>query len=203
MSGPASDPASDPAPKPALSPNLKFALEVGPLLLLIGVTVKYGLVAAAIPFAVASVIATAVLYRVQGKVNVVLVLSTLAVVVFAGLTWWSKDPTFLKLKVTIVSALLGVALLVGTALGKQPLRALFDGALPLDAEGWRKLSLRFGWFFLAMAGLNEVVRRLVDDEGYAIAKLALFFPLPILFMLTQLPLFKRHAPTAGGDASAP
>lgn len=198
-----SSPASAPAPKPALTPNLKFALEIGPLLLLVGVTVKYGLVAAAIPFAVASVLATAVLYRLQGKVNLVLVFSTLAVVVFAGLTWWSNDPTFLKLKVTIVSALLGCALLIGVALGKQPLRVLFDGALRLDPPGWRALGLRFGWFFLAMAGLNEVVRRVVDDQSYAIAKLALFFPLPIVFMLLQLPLLKRHALPTDGDAPAP
>jgi hypothetical protein len=34
---------------------------------------------------------------------------------------------------------------------------------------------------------------MVSDEGYAVAKLAVFFPLPLLFMLTQLPLLKRHA----------
>lgn len=195
------DPSPPPPSKapPLKAPRWKFALEIGPLLVLIVVTMKYGLVAAAIPFAVTSVIATAVLYRLQGKLNVVLVFSTLAVVVFAALTWWLDDALFLKLKITIVSALLGLGLLLGSALGKQPLRALFDSALPLDDTGWRKLGWRFGAFFLAMAAINEVVRRVVDDNGYAVAKLVLFFPLPIAFMLTQLPLLKRHAQTPSGE----
>jgi intracellular septation protein len=181
-----------PAPAP-LSPGLKFALELGPLLVLVAVTLKFGLVTAAAPFAVASVIATAMLYRLQRKVNWLLIASTLAVVTFAALTWWFDDATFLKLKVTFASAAIGLALLVGQALGKQPLRSMFDSALQLDEEGWRKFTRRFGVFFLFMAATNEVVRRLVSDEGYAVAKLAVFFPLPLLFMLTQLPLLKRHA----------
>lgn len=188
-------------PRAPISPGLKLALEIGPLVLLVVGVRKWGLVYAALPFAVASVIATAVLYRLQGKLNALLVFSTIAVVVFAGLTWWSNDATFLKLKITIVSALVGAVLLGGTLLGKQPLRALFDGALPLDPAGWRKLGLRFGAFFLAMAALNEVVRRLVDDQGYADAKLWLFFPLPVVFMLTQLPLLKRHAVGEGAPPS--
>lgn len=181
-----------PAPPP-LSPNLKLALELGPLLILVAITLRSSLVNAALPFAAASVVSTAVLYKLQRKVNWILVVSTLGVVAFAGLAWWFEDAVFLKLKVTIVSAGMGAWLLIALALGKQPLRGLFESALQLDDEGWRKFSLRFGLFFLAMAGANEVVRRVVDDEGYAIAKLALFFPLPIVFMLTQLPLIKRHS----------
>lgn len=181
-----------PAPPP-LSPAVKLGLELGPLVVLLTITMRSGLVQAALPFAIASVIATALLYRLQRKVNWILVVSTIGVVAFAGLTWWFDDADFIKLKITVVSAGLGAWLLIALALGKQPLRGLFESALQLDDEGWRKFSLRFGLFFLVMAGTNEVVRRMVDDEGYAIAKLAVFFPLPLVFMLTQLPLIKRHS----------
>lgn len=187
-------PNTPPPPSPpALSPGLKFALELGPLVILLGVTMKFGLVQAAIPFAVASLLATAVLYKLQRKVNLILIVSTIAVAGFAALTWYYNDSTFLKLKVTFATGAIGLVLLVGGWLGRQPLRAIFDTALQLDDEGWRKLNLRFALFFLAMAASNEVVRRVVDDEGYVIAKLAVFFPLPIVFMLTQLPLIKRHS----------
>ncbi len=190
-----------PAPAP-ISPSVKLGLELGPLVVLVAITMRSGLVRAALPFAIASVLSTAILYHLQRKVNWVLVVSTIAVVGFAALTWWFDDSSFLKLKVTIVSACMGVWLLVARALGKQPLRTLFDSAMQLDDEGWSKFTLRFGLFFLAMAAANEVVRRVVDDEGYAIAKLALFFPLPIVFMATQLPLIKRHSspqPDAGSE----
>jgi intracellular septation protein A len=73
------------APAP-LSPWLKFALHVGPLLVLVAVTIEADLVTAAAPFAVASVIATAVLYRLQRKLSRWLIASTLAVVILAALT---------------------------------------------------------------------------------------------------------------------
>ncbi len=181
-------------PEPApISPSVKLGLELGPLVVLVAITMRAGLVKAALPFAIASVLSTAILYRLQRKVNWILVVSTIAVAGFAALTWWFDDSSFLKLKVTIVSACMGLWLLVARALGKQPLRTLFESAMQLDEPGWSKFTLRFGLFFLAMAATNEVVRRVVDDEGYAIAKLALFFPLPIVFMATQLPLIKRHS----------
>ena len=191
--------SATPTPPP-VSPGLKLALELGPLLLLVGVTLKFGLVVAAIPFAAASLISTVALYRLQRKLNVVLLVSTLAVVAFAGLTWAFDDPLFIKLKVTFASAAIGLGMLIGVALGRQPLRALLDSALQLDDAGWRKLTVRFAALFLVMAALNEVVRRSVDDEGYVIAKLALFFPLPLVFMLAQAPLIRRHSIEAPPDA---
>jgi len=191
-----------PSSPPALSPGLKFALELGPLVVLLVVTLKFGLVMAAIPFAVASLIATAVLYKLQRKVNLILVVSTLAVAGFAALTWFYNDATFLKLKVTFATGAIGLALLVGGLAGRQPLRAIFDTAFQLDDAGWRTLNLRFAIFFLCMAAANEVVRRVVDDEGYVIAQLAVFFPLPIVFMLTQMPLIKRHSIEPPADRSA-
>jgi intracellular septation protein len=178
---------------PPLHPGTKFALEIGPLLVLLAITLKYGLVAAAAPFAGASLIATALLYYLQRKLNWLLVISTVAVGIFAGLTWWYEDADFIKLKITFASGAIGLGLLIAVALGKQPLKSLFDSALQLDERGWRTFTLRFAVFFLLMAGANEIVRRVVDNEGYAIAKLALFFPLPFVFMLTQLPLLKRHS----------
>lgn len=180
--------------RPPISPGLKFALEVGPLLLLVALTFKFGLLTAVVPFAAASVIATAALYALQREVNVLLVVSTIAVAGFAAAAWWWGDAELFKLKVTITSAFIGAALLVGVALGKAPLRSVLGSALQLDERGWRIFTVRFGLLFLFLAALNEVVRRSVDDEGYALAKLVLFFPLPVVFMLTQLPFLRRHAP---------
>ena len=50
-------------------------------------------------------------------------------------------------------------LLGGLALRKPVLGVVFDSVLHLTEEGWRKLTLRFGLFFLAMALTNEIVRR--------------------------------------------
>jgi intracellular septation protein len=180
------------APAP-LSPWLKFALHVGPLLVLVAVTIEADLVTAAAPFAVASVIATAVLYRLQRKLSRWLIASTLAVVILAALTWWFGDAGVFELRGTLASAAMGLVLLIGLALGRQPLRVVLDDELELDDEGWRKLTLRLGLFLLFVAAANEVARRMVSDEGYAVARTLMSLPLAIVFLLTQLPLLKRHA----------
>ena len=48
---------------------------------------------------------------------------------------------------------------VALALGKPLLKVLFDSALHINEEGWRKLTWRWGYFFLMLAVLNEIVWR--------------------------------------------
>ena len=55
------------------------------------------------------------------------------------------------MKPTIVNTLFGVVLLGGLAFGKSLLGYVFNAAFQLDEEGWRKLTLRWGVFFLFLA----------------------------------------------------
>jgi intracellular septation protein len=43
-------------------------------------------------------------------------------------------------------------------LGKQPLKALLGTVLPINDTAWRTLTFRYGLYFLAVAGVNELVR---------------------------------------------
>ncbi len=70
-----------------------------------------------------------------------------------------QNETFIKMKPTIINTLFGVVLLGGLAFGKSLLGYVFNAAFQLDDEGWRKLTLRWGIFFLFLAVLNEVVWR--------------------------------------------
>ncbi|MBW8303479.1 MAG: septation protein IspZ [Brevundimonas sp.] len=78
--------------------------------------------------------------------------------VFGLLTLFTGDGLWVKLKVTILNASLGVALLGGLMLGKQPLRALLGTVIPINDRAWRILTFRYGLFFLAVAITNELVR---------------------------------------------
>ena len=55
------------------------------------------------------------------------------------------------MKPTIVYTLFAVLLLGGLAFGRSLLGYVFDSAFQLDAEGWRKLTLRWGLFFICCA----------------------------------------------------
>ena len=85
----------------------------------------------------------------------------------------------------------------GHALLKYLLEAAFEG---LDAEGWRKLSLRWGVFFLLLAVTNEVLRLQFDFETWLAAKLWLFLPATFLFTFAQVPMLLKHGLAVEEDA---
>ena len=89
--------------------------------------------------------------------------------------------------------LFGGTLLGGLLFGRSLLGYVFDSAFRLDDEGWRKLTLRWAIFFLALAVLNEIVWRAFSTDVWVSFKAFGFIPLTILFTLTQLPLIQRHS----------
>ncbi len=81
----------------------------------------------------------------------------------------------------------------GLAFGKPLLGYVFDQAFKLDQEGWRKLTLRWGLFFVVLAILNEVVWRTTSTDFWVAFKVWATMPITMAFMLAQFPLLKRHA----------
>jgi intracellular septation protein A len=55
------------------------------------------------------------------------------------------------------------ALFFGQAFNKPMLKIMFDGALHLTAEGRRKLTWSWAFFFLFLAALNELVLAHAND----------------------------------------
>ena len=114
------------------------------------------------------------------------------VLIFGGLTLLLHDDTFVKMKATIVYLLFATALLGGLAFGKALLSVVFDSVMNLNEEGWRKLTLRWGLFFLAMACVNEIVWRNFSLDFWVKFKVFGFVPLTLLFALSQTPLMLKH-----------
>jgi intracellular septation protein len=114
------------------------------------------------------------------------------VVAFGALTLLLADEVFIKVKVSIINGLFGAILLTGLALGRPLLKLAFGEALSLDAAGWRKLTIRWGLFFFAMAGLNEIVWRTVTTDTWVNFKVFGLLPLTLLFAVSQIRLMQRH-----------
>ncbi len=91
--------------------------------------------------------------------------------VFGALTLGFHDPRFIKIKPTAVNLIFGVVLLAGVALRKNPLKWLLGEALVLPEEAWRKLTVRYALYFLAMAVLNEVVWRTQSDAVWVLFRM--------------------------------
>lgn len=191
-------------PKPK-SGWLNIAIDYGPLLVFFGVYKWFspdgdnpvGEVLAMVKgtgaFIVAALVAVIVSKWKLGHVTPMLMLSTALIVFFGGLTILFQDPVFVQVKPTIIYCVFAAALLIGAWRGKALLKYLLDAAFEgLSDKGWMKLSRNWGFYFLALAGLNEVLRATLSFEDWLFAKLWVFLPLSFLFTFTQLPMMLRE-----------
>jgi len=171
----------------------KLLIELGPLLIFFGVNAAYGIFAGTGAFMVATVISLALAWWLYHKVPVMPLVSAVIVLAFGGLTLYLQDETFIKLKPTIVYAMFAVLLLGGLIAQKPVLALLFGPVFNLTDEGWRKLTLRWAVFFVAMAILNEVVWRNFSTDTWVSFKAFGFLPITFLFAMAQVPLMQRYS----------
>ncbi|RLP25899.1 septation protein A [Mesorhizobium sp. YM1C-6-2] len=198
---------SDPRKK-EINPLLKLALELGPLLVFFFANARGGWLVERFPalaafggpifiatalFMIATAIALAVSWSLTRTLPMMPLVSGVVVFVFGGLTLWLQDDVFIKMKPTIINTLFGAVLLGGLWFGKSLLGYVFDSAFSLDAEGWRKLTLRWGLFFLFLAIVNEIVWRSFSTDTWVAFKVWGIMPITILFTFSQMPLIMRHS----------
>jgi intracellular septation protein len=125
-----------------------------------------------------------------------------AALVFGSLTLIFHDPVFVKMKTTFIDLTLGVALLIGLYLKKEPLKLLLGDALKLTDKGWRVLTVRYAAFFFLCAILNEIVWRTQPDATWVLFRMPGLLILAFAFSLTQLPLMMKEMKAAEDEKLA-
>lgn len=184
-----SETTSKPHPGPAW---LKPAADYGPLAVFFLVYLKWGLMPATGALIAATAVALALSLILVRRVPLMPLITAIVVGIFGGLTLWLHDDTFIKMKPTIVQAIIAVILLGGLAFGKPLLKPVMGAAWNMDETGWRKLTLRFALFFIAMAVLNEFVWRTQSTDFWVNFKVFGLFGLTLVFSLAQMPLLNKH-----------
>jgi intracellular septation protein len=121
---------------------------------------------------------------------------------FGGLTLYLQDDTFIKLKPTIVYLIFAGLLGAGLLLKKPVLELLLGSAFNLSEQGWRKLTLRWALFFIAMAVVNELVWRNFSTDTWVSFKAFGFLPLTFAFALAQMPLMQRYSDQKADETAA-
>lgn len=207
---------SDPKAK-HVPPLLKLLLELGPLMVFffansrgewlverfpILAEIGQPIFIATALFMAATVIALVVSWIMTRSLPIMPLVSGIVVLAFGALTLWLHNDTFIKMKPTIVNTLFGAILLGGLLFGKALLGYVFDQAFKLDMAGWRKLTFRWGLFFLVMAVLNEVVWRNFTTDDWVTFKVWGVMPITIVFTLLQMPLIKKHSLVPWGSDEA-
>lgn len=180
------------APETRIRPLLKFALELGPLLVFFLGNAQLGIYWATGAFMAALAVSLATMYLLARRLPVLPLVTGVFVLVFGGLTLILQDELFIKLKPTIVNVLFGLILLGGLFAGKSFLKSILGEAFAMTDEGWRKLTWRWAVFFFLLALANEFVWRNFSTDQWVSFKVFGIMPLTLLFSLTQLPTMLRH-----------
>jgi intracellular septation protein len=204
-------------PRKEINPLLKMALELGPLVVFFFANARGEWLAARFPvltdfggpifiatglFMIATAIALSASWLLTRSLPIMPLISGVVVFIFGALTLYLQNDTFIKVKPTIVNALFGTILLGGLLFGKSLLGYVFHAAFKLDDAGWRKLTIRWGLFFLFLAVLNEVVWRNFSTDFWVAFKVWGTMPITILFTLAQMPLIMKHGTETAEDGAA-
>jgi len=177
-----------------MSQGRKQFLEFAPLLIFFAVNWKAGIFWATGVFMALTLAVLLYTYLSTGKVAKVPLATAILVGVFGGLTLYLHDEVFIKVKVTLVNAIFAVLLLGGVAFGRHFIKDVMGEALTLPDTAWRKLSLRWGFFFAFLAILNEVVWRSVTTDQWVTFRVFGLMGLTLVFALANAPFMARHMP---------
>ncbi|MCK0167759.1 septation protein IspZ [Jannaschia sp. S6380] len=184
---------------------LKMTLELGPVALFFVTYVllrddtfafrgeEYsGFIVATALFIPVILVATAIHWALTGKLSVMQVVTAVLVTVFGGLSIWLNDERFFKMKPTMIYSLFAAILFAGLWRGRSLLSYVLSEAVPLNAEGWRILTWRMAWFFVALALANEVVWRTMSTDAWVNLRT---FGIPIamfLFIFSQVAMMQKY-----------
>ena len=169
---------------------IKSLIEVIPLILFFIANAKYGIIVATKIFVITTLIALVVSYLHLKKVSPPLLITSFLVLIFGGLTIFFKDPTFIKLKPTIVYLLFSSFLFLGLKLKKNFLKIYLSSLIKLNNLGWDILTKRWSLFFFTMAILNEIIWRNFSTDFWVSFKVFGFLPLSLIFMMLLNGLMK-------------
>jgi intracellular septation protein len=171
---------------------MKILIEMGPLVAFFIANWKAGIFWGTGVFMVATAIALAASWTMTRKLAMVPLVSAVFVALFGALTLWLQSDIFIKVKVTLINALFGAILLGGAAFGRHYLKLVMGEAIKLEEMAWRILSIRWGVFFFALAGLNEIVWRNFTTDQWVNFKVFGLLPLTLVFAFANAPYMTKH-----------
>ena len=189
-----------------LNPWVKSGLEFGPIILFfvaylrlkdrvftIGGQDYEGFILVTAGFIPVILLSTLILWRLTGHLSKMQIVTAVLVTVFGGLSVWLNDERFFKIKPTLIYLIFGGLLGIGLLRGQSWLRHVMEELMPLDHEGWMKLTRRLTLFFFAMAALNEVIWRSQSTETWVYFKTFGLTAALFAFFMAQTRLFRDHS----------
>ena len=174
---------------------VKFLADFGPLLIFFIIYKKSGndLSKAIPPLIISTIVAVVIVYFLEKKIPYVPLVGAVIISIFGGLTLYFDNPIFIYLKPTIINIMFAIVLLISNKFfNKNLLKTLLQTAIVMNDDGWKKLNLRWAYFFIFLAALNEFVWRTQTEELWVNFKVWAILPITLLFTIMQIPLINKY-----------
>ncbi|MDB9776380.1 septation protein A [Alphaproteobacteria bacterium] len=141
---------------------------------------------------IATLISLVALYIKERKVSTMMLVSTIILVVFGGLSLFFKNEIFFKMKPTIINSLFAIILITSTYLNKPVLKMMLNSSIKLTDQGWSILNKMWTGYFIFLAILNEIIWRNYPTDTWVNFKVFGIMGVTIVFTILQIPLLKKY-----------
>ena len=150
------------------------------------------LVFATICLVVVTIFSLIFCYILTKKISKISLFSAIVISFFGLLTFYLNDEFFIKIKPTIINLIFAMILLIGYFIKKPMLAVIFENKITMSNQAWLTLSKRWGYFFILLAIINEIIWRNFSTEFWVDFKVFGMMTLTIIFSLTQMPFIIKN-----------
>lgn len=141
----------------------KFWIETTPILVFLALWWLKDIYWATAALMILTIFSVSYLWKTEGKMPLMPVVSLVMILVFGGLTLYMQDPKFIKLRATIFYGFAASALMIGLFFHRVFLQSLMGQAITLTEEKWKKFTINLSIAFVVLAIGNEITRRIEPE----------------------------------------
>ncbi len=171
---------------------VSWLAEIIPLVVFFAAYKYYGIITATYSIIIASFISILINYAVNKIVKTHSIFTLVLLTIFGGLTIYTKNSEFIKLKPTVMYLLFAIILIIGVITDRDMLKYILGETIKMSNQNWWRLSIRFSIFFAILAVLNEIIWRNFDESLWVAFKAYGLLPLTTLFIFSQVPFLSRN-----------
>ena len=182
----------------------KQILELGPLVLFFIGNYFLGILWGTAILVIATLISISISWLLEKRIPLMAAFGCVAVVFFGMLTLiFDQDVAidsqseigvflFIKIKPTVVSAMIASGLIIADFMRYNPLKSIMSSGINLTPKGWRLLSRLWIIMFISMAIANEIAWRNLTTDDWVSFKAFGIPMLSIVFALFSIPVIRKY-----------
>jgi intracellular septation protein len=181
---------------------MKQILDFLPILLFFGAFKAFDIYVATGVIMAATVVQMAILYKMDGHLQTMHKVTLALVLGFGALTLGFHDERFIKIKPTVLYTFMGLAMGIALWIFKKNfLKMMLGGQLQLPDGVWRKLTVAWVVYSLAMAALNAYVAYFYTTEQWVNFKIW-GYAFPLVFLVAQGFYIAKYLPRSDDDGAS-